>query len=34
LAWVLEDNELMARAIEYVGGIPYKRYRLYQKELL
>jgi GNAT superfamily N-acetyltransferase len=34
LAWVLEDNELMTRAIEYVGGIPYKRYRLYQKELL
>ena len=33
LAWVLEDNELMTRAIDQVGGILYKRYRLYQKAL-
>ncbi len=32
LAWVLEDNDLMTRAIAEVGGIPYKRYRLYQKD--
>ncbi len=32
LAWVLEDNDLMARAIEEIGGTPYKRYRLYQKD--
>lgn len=31
LAWVLEDNELMTRAIDQIGGMPYKRYRLYQK---
>lgn len=34
LAWVLEDNELMARAIEEIGGVAYKRYRLYQKTLV
>lgn len=31
LAWVLEDNELMTRAIDQIGAVPYKRYRLYQK---
>jgi hypothetical protein len=34
LAWILEDNEPITRAIDQLGGIPYKRYRLYQKELL
>lgn len=34
LAWILEDNELITRAIEQIGGIPYKRYRLYQKDLV
>jgi GNAT superfamily N-acetyltransferase len=33
LAWILEDNTLMIRALEDVGAFPYKRYRLYQKEL-
>jgi GNAT superfamily N-acetyltransferase len=33
LAWILEDNELITHAIEQIGGIPYKRYRLYQKAL-
>jgi GNAT superfamily N-acetyltransferase len=33
LAWVLEDNELMLRAIAEVDAKPYKRYRLYQKEV-
>ncbi len=34
LAWVLEDNALMTRAIEEIGGVAYKRYRLYQKTLV
>jgi GNAT superfamily N-acetyltransferase len=34
LAWVLEDNELMTRAIAEVDAKPYKRYRLYQKEVV
>ena len=33
LAWILEDNELMKRSIEAIGGVPHKRYRLYQKAL-
>lgn len=32
-AWILEDNHLMVRALEEVGAFPYKRYRLYQKDL-
>ena len=31
LAWILEDNEPIRRAIDQIGSIPYKRYRLYQK---
>jgi GNAT superfamily N-acetyltransferase len=31
LAWILEDNELMIRALKEVDAQPYKRYRLYQK---
>jgi hypothetical protein len=34
LAWVLEDNELMIRAIEEIDAKPYKRYRLYQKDVV
>lgn len=33
LAWVLEDNEPMVRALQEVEAQPYKRYRLYQKEV-
>ena len=33
-AWILEDNQLMVRALEEIGAFPYKRYRLYQKTLL
>ena len=33
LGWVLEDNRLMVRALEELGAWPYKRYRLYQKDL-
>lgn len=32
LAWLLEDNALMIRGMEELGAIPYKRYRLYQKD--
>lgn len=33
MSWVLEDNRLMIRALEEVDARPYKRYRLYQKNL-
>lgn len=32
--WVLEDNLPMLRALEAVGAVAYKRYRLYQQALL
>jgi hypothetical protein len=31
MSWVLEDNLAMNKPIQRMGGIPYKRYRLYQK---
>ncbi len=33
LSWILEDNAAMCRIIEAVGGVPYKTYRVYGKEL-
>lgn len=33
LGWTLEDNHRINRGIELMGGIPYKTYRVYQKEL-
>lgn len=33
LSWILEDNAGMRSIIEAIGGEPYKRYRLYEKEL-
>jgi hypothetical protein len=30
-SWVLEDNHEMVRAIERMGGAPYKRYRMYAR---
>ena len=33
LSWVLEDNRPVRALIEAVGGVPYKRYRIYGKEL-
>ncbi len=33
LSWVLEDNAGMIRGIEECGCHPYKRYRIYQKDL-
>ncbi len=33
MSWILEDNEGMKGIIEAIGGIPYKRYRIYEKSL-
>lgn len=33
LSWILEDNKAMRNIIESIGGEPYKRYRIYQKDL-
>ncbi len=32
-SWVLEDNELTKRPAEMMGGRPYKRYRIYRKDI-
>jgi GNAT superfamily N-acetyltransferase len=32
-SWILEDNEMMCRVLESIGGRVYKRYRLYEKAL-
>jgi ribosomal protein S18 acetylase RimI-like enzyme len=29
-SWILEDNVMMARVIEAIGGRVYKRYRIYE----
>jgi hypothetical protein len=33
MSWILEGNRGMRNIIESIGGEPYKRYRIYQKEL-
>ena len=33
LSWILEDNDGMRNIIETLGGSPYKRYRIYEKNL-
>lgn len=33
LSWVLEDNVMMNRAAEMLGGKPYKKYTVYQKSV-
>lgn len=33
LSWILEDNTGMRNILEAIGGIPYKRYRIYEKHL-
>ena len=30
MSWVLEDNVMMVKAIEHLGGKPYKKYRVYE----
>jgi ribosomal protein S18 acetylase RimI-like enzyme len=32
-SWILEDNVMMCRMIEAIGGRPYKTYRLYEREV-
>ncbi len=32
-SWILEDNVMMCRMLEAIGGRVYKRYRLYQRQL-
>ncbi|MGB5716050.1 MAG: N-acetyltransferase, partial [Gammaproteobacteria bacterium] len=33
MSWILEDNRNMRHILESLGADPYKRYRIYQKEL-
>ena len=33
VGWILEDNDGMRNIIETVGGVAYKRYRLFEKSL-
>jgi hypothetical protein len=33
LSWILEDNEAVKDVVQAVGGVPYKRYRIYEKAL-
>jgi hypothetical protein len=33
LSWILEDNMPMRNMLTMIGGIPYKRYRIYEKTL-
>ena len=32
-SWILEDNFAMSRILEAIGGKPYKRYRIYERDL-
>jgi ribosomal protein S18 acetylase RimI-like enzyme len=32
-SWILEDNFAMIRILEAIGGKPYKRYRIYERDL-
>lgn len=33
MSWILEDNNNMRHILESLGGVPYKRYRIYQKDI-
>ncbi|VAW80567.1 Hypothetical protein associated with Serine palmitoyltransferase, partial [hydrothermal vent metagenome] len=33
MSWILENNQGMRNIIEKLGGVEYKRYRLYEKQL-
>ncbi|MEN8260897.1 MAG: N-acetyltransferase, partial [Pseudomonadota bacterium] len=33
MSWILEDNAGMRNIIETIGGVAYKRYRIYQKSI-
>jgi ribosomal protein S18 acetylase RimI-like enzyme len=32
-SWILEDNLMMCRVLEAIGGKPYKKYRIYEREV-
>ena len=32
-SWILEDNNAMIRILEAIGGKPYKRYRIFERDL-
>ena len=32
-SWILEDNVMMCRMLEAIGGRVYKRYRIYEKPI-
>lgn len=32
-SWILEDNVMMCRMLEAIGGRPYKTYRLYERQI-
>jgi len=32
-SWILEDNLMMCRVIEAIGGRPYKTYRIYERQI-
>jgi hypothetical protein len=34
MSWVLEDNTLMQKGCEFMGGKLYKKYRIYEKRIL
>ena len=33
MSWILEENRSMCKIIEALGGVAYKRYRIYEKDL-
>jgi hypothetical protein len=33
MSWILESNQPMCRVIESLGGVAYKRYRIYERQL-
>jgi hypothetical protein len=33
MSWILEDNTLMQKGCEFMGGKVYKKYRIYEKSL-
>jgi hypothetical protein len=34
LSWILEDNAGMRKILESIGGVVYKRYRIFAKDLV
>ena len=32
-SWILENNDMMNRALEHIGGYVYRKHRLYEKEI-